>query len=277
MPPKGQQYGPANPQGVDNDADSVQRVGPSDESLRALRWHQTGVLAERYLDVLVADTGNTLLLLLQAPIIATCIILVWRDVAQPTDTMYYVMALTAVWFGAINACRELVRERPIYLRERMVGQDPTAYVLSKIVVLAALGFVQCLTLVFLVHHYVPLGGAPLLHFFVLYGASLAGAALGLCLSALVSTSERAVAAVPLLLLPQILFSNVVLSHEHASRLIRILEDCTITAWAYDGLKQVTKVEPSYGHVAQSLAVLLGMALVLILVPVSVLNLARSRS
>lgn len=244
---------------------------------RAVRWHQTGVLAERYIDVLLGDLGNTLLLLFQAPVIAVCIVLVWRDVAAPTDTMYFVMALTAVWFGAINGCREIVKERAIYDRERMVGQDATAYVLSKTLVLAALGFVQCLSLVFLVNYYVPLGGWLPLHFVVLYGASLGGTALGLCLSALVSTPERAVAAVPLLLLPQILFSNVVLSHEHASRLIKVLEDMTITAWAYDGLKQVIAVQPAYRHIVGDLAVLVVMSIVLIAIPLLVLNLAKART
>lgn len=221
-------------------------------------WHQTEVLSERYLEIVAADVGNTLLLLLQAPIIAVCVILVWRDVAQPTDTMYFVLALTAVWFGAINACREIVKERAIFQRERMIGQNAAAYVLSKLLILAMIGFVQCLALVALVNHFLALGGSPLAHFGMLYAASLSGTALGLCLSALVSTSERAVTGVPLLLLPQILFSNVILSHEHASDLIKWLEDCTITAWAYDGLKQITAIEPDWGRIAGDVLILLLM-------------------
>jgi ABC transport system ATP-binding/permease protein len=220
------------------------------------RWHQVEVLAERYLEIVLADTGNTALLLLQAPLIAGCIVLVWRDVAQPTDACYFVMALTAVWFGAINACREIVKERTIYLRERMVGQDATAYLLSKLVVLALLGFAQCLALVVVVDRGLALGGYPLLHFVALYAASLSGTTLGLCLSAAVTTSERAITGVPLLLLPQILFSDVILSHEHASNLVHWLEDTTLTAWAYDALKQVIAPELSVAHLAGDVLMLM---------------------
>jgi hypothetical protein len=229
--------------------------------MNRILWHQTEVLAERYLEVMASDAGNTFLLLAQAPFIAVCIVLVWRDVASPTDALYFVMALTAVWFGAINACREIVKERPIFHRERLVGEDPTAYLLSKLIVLAMLGFVQCLCLVFMVNHEITLGGPPLLLFAFLYAASLAGTALGLCLSAIVATSERAVACVPLLLLPQILFSNVILSHEHASDLIKWIEDLTIVAWAYDGLKEAIRAQPSGWHMLGDgvVLVLMGMA------------------
>lgn len=225
-------------------------------------WHETEVLSERYLEITAADAGNTLLLLLQAPFIAGCIVVVWRDVAQPTDACYFVMALTAVWFGAINACREIVKERPVFRRERMVGLDPRAYLLSKVIVLSMLGFLQCLALVVIVNRGITLSGSVVLHFITLYAASLAGSALGLCLSALVSTSERAVTGVPLLLLPQILFSSAILSHEHASDLVKRAENATITAWAYDALKRITAPEPAYGPIIGDLAVVLLMAALL---------------
>ena len=221
-----------------------------------------GILAERYLDIVLADKGNTLLLLAQSPIIAVCIILVWRDYDNPTDSLYFVMALSAVWFGAINSCREIVKERPIFQREARVGLNVNAYVLSKLAVLALLGFIQCLLLVFLVDRYVPLPGVSILHFAYLFLASLAGTALGLAVSSLAPSSDRAVAMVPIVLLPQILFSELIVTHEHSSNTIKWLEDLTITTWTYDALKEITVTEPSLGTLIQCALALTVMTLVL---------------
>ncbi|GMU55709.1 MAG: hypothetical protein AMXMBFR33_48550 [Candidatus Xenobia bacterium] len=210
------------------------------------RSDQTGILAERYLEIVWGDLGNTFLLLIQAPVIALCIVLVWGDTQTVTDSLWFVLALSAVWFGAINSCREIVKERDMYRRERRVGLDPTAYVLSKIMILAMLGFIQCLCLIYLVNLKLKLPGGELLHFVVLFMASLAGSSLGLALSAFVSTSDRAVAGVPLLLLPQVLFSEAVMSHEHSRWTVKLLEDLTMTSWAYDGLKNLAATEPSMG-------------------------------
>src|SRR5512147_86277 len=51
------------------------------------------------------------------------------------------------WLGASNSVREIVKELPIYERERRFGLSPVAYLTSKVGVLAALTIVQSLTLV----------------------------------------------------------------------------------------------------------------------------------
>lgn len=233
------------------------------------RADQTGILAERYLEIVCSDLGNTLILLIQAPIIALCIVMVWGE-EKPTDSLWFVLALAAVWFGAINACREIVKERPMYHRERRVGLDPAAYVSSKVMILAMLGFIQCLCLVYLVNLKLKLPGTELFHFSLLFMASLAGTSLGLALSAFVSTSDRAVAGVPLLLLPQILFSEAVMSHENSRWTVKLLEDLMMTSWAYEGLKNLAAPEPVLGTFVQGLlvlglmtAVLLGLTIFLV--------------
>jgi len=55
----------------------------------------------------------------------------------------------------------------------------------------------------------------------------------------------------LVLIPQMLFSEMVLSHEHASSLIRWAEDFTFLAWAFQGMKQLTKSDWSYVNLTQA--------------------------
>lgn len=215
---------------------------------------QLSILCERYLELIAADRWNTLLLLLQAPAIAGLLVLKWRDVEQVTDSLLFAMTFSAILFGTLNSCREVVKEKEIFQREWMKGLDLAAYLWSKLLVLALLAFAQCLCLVFIVNRWVDLGDPAFLHLLVLFPASLAGTGLGLLVSSLVTTVDRSLASVPLLLLPQILFSELLLSNEHASSLVKLLDGLTITRWSYHGLRALEQTETSWGIVFWSIAV-----------------------
>ena len=230
------------------------------------------MLSERYLEIICSDWGNTLLLLAQAPVIALLATLVWSDTASSaTDTLYYVLALSAVWFGTLNSCREVVKERAVLEREARQGVGVTPYLASKCLVLGLISFVQCLLLTLIVNAKVPLGGWALLHFGFLWLASLAGTALGLTLSCVMSNSDRAVGAVVLVLIPQILFSEMAMSHAHSSPLILWLEDLTFLSWTFHGMKEVTASEPSMWVMLQMAGGLLGLTAALLLLGRSLLG------
>ena len=54
--------------------------------------------------------------------------------------------VSAVWFGTSNAAREVVSERAIYMRERMVNLGLFNYVVSKFVLLSLVTVIQCTVL-----------------------------------------------------------------------------------------------------------------------------------
>lgn len=215
---------------------------------------QLSILCERYLELIFADKWNTILLLAQAPVIAGLIVVIWRDYDDVTKSLLFVLALSAIWFGTLNSCREIVKEKDIFEREWMKGLSLGSYLWSKLCVLSLLGLAQCICLVFIVNHYIDLGDPPLGHLLVLFPASLAGTGLGLLISASVTTVDRSLTAVPLLLIPQILFSELLLSHEHSSDLVKFLEKLAITTWTYEGLDQLERSETDWSTVFWSLGV-----------------------
>ena len=221
---------------------------------------QLNILCERYLEIVLADRGSTFILLLQAPVIALLTVLNWRGVDTVTDSLFYVLALSALWFGTLNACREVVKERPILEREARRGLKVGPYLLSKVMVLALLSFVQCFCLAFVVDHYLPLGGPAFFHFFFLWLTSLGGISLGLFLSSLMSNSDRAVGAVVLVLIPQMLFSEMVISHDHAADIVLWAEDFSFISWCFQGLKEVTQSEWAWLTLLQSGFMLLLLSL-----------------
>jgi len=205
---------------------------------------QWGTLTRRYLEVLSRDKFNLLILFGQAPIIAFLTYLV-VDAKSPRDFPYFMLALVSVWFGTSVSSREIIRERAVYTRERMVNLRLFPYVASKLFVLALIVFLQCALLFASIKflHYVGLMNVPgwaIPQIAIILLAALVGIALGLLVSAIVKTSEMATSLVPLILIPQILFSGLVgVPTGISTKVIGTLMPAT---WAFDGLKQFSTLD-----------------------------------
>ena len=221
------------------------------------------ILAARYRDCLLADGGGLLLLLVQAPLIGWLCSVVWGSIERDTPGLYFVMCLAAVWFGCVNACREIVKERPILERERLFGVRPRDYVFSKFRVLAVLGAVQVVLLQGAVEWNLGLRGPMGVEMLALFAATLTGIGLGLLVSALARTQERAVFAIPLLLLPQILFSELAIPGEMFSDTVALVEKFMPVHWAYRIFEESASVEPQWLIVAAAFTVLISMAAALV--------------
>jgi ABC-type multidrug transport system ATPase subunit/pSer/pThr/pTyr-binding forkhead associated (FHA) protein len=199
---------------------------------------QWGTLTRRYLEVLSRDKFNLLILFGQAPIIAFLTYLVVGS-ELPRDFPYFVLALVSIWFGTSVASREIIRERAVYTRERMVNLRLLPYVGSKLFVLGLIVSFQCLLLFGSVKflHYTTLMNLPgwlIPQLIIVLLTAMVGLALGLLISAIVKTSEMATSLVPLILIPQILFSGLVGVPVNTARVIGTLMPAT---WAFDGLKR----------------------------------------
>jgi ABC-type multidrug transport system ATPase subunit len=97
-------------------------------------------------------------------------------------SLLLVMVLAGVFIGASSSIQELVKERPIFAREKSVGLSPSAYVTSKVLVLAILVVFQ--TSVFTL---ITLIGRPLPEEGVAFGSLvLLEIVAGMCLLGLVS-------------------------------------------------------------------------------------------
>lgn len=193
------------------------------------------VLAWRQVQILWNDHLNLVLLLLQAPLIALLVAAVSGDhpfqllipgqdpgcppgphavCAMSAQRLSFIMACCVIWFGTLNSVRELVKERPIAIREGMVGIPLLSYLGSKLAVLGVLGAIQAptLLLVIAILRGLPAGGLILPPFtemaVSLVLAIFAGIALGLLVSAISPSSDRAMSFAPLVLLPQIILSGV---------------------------------------------------------------------
>lgn len=207
---------------------------------------QLRLLVSRYLKIKQRDHVGTTILLLQAPLIAVLLSLVFgtqkpavpywclgalnelaqtngritdasKDVlshmAKTTDNSgaLFFLVVAAVWFGTSNAAREIVSERAIFRRERMVNLGLGRYVLSKFLVLSGLSMVQCAILLGIVFVSLNLAGGLMafsMSLTMMVLTALCSVALGLLLSAAVASSEAAMALTPIALIPQVVLGGL---------------------------------------------------------------------
>jgi ABC-type multidrug transport system ATPase subunit len=173
---------------------------------------QFTTLLQRTWELKFSDRAQTLLLFGQAPLVALLVALM---ASGPNQVQTIFMAMfSSLWFGCSNAVREIVDEQTIYRRERQTGLKIPSYILSKLAVLSFVAFVQCFSVVLiclLVNHALSLslpeaGAAILIMFLVAVNGSL----IGLLISSLVSTPEKALTLFPLILIPELLLCGLFL-------------------------------------------------------------------
>lgn len=227
----------------------VARQAAAPEAPATSGWfdlRQAVTLMRRYLDLMAADRRNLLILILQAPLIALVIGLVF-DIEQDLPSrvakesqISFILVLSAIWFGCLNSARELVKELPVYLRERSVNLGLAPYLISKLVPLAGLCLLQCALLLGVVSAMIAIPGDYAGRFAVLFASGMAATAMGLAVSAFVNSNDKAVATVPILLIPQVILSGAVVKLKGAG--LWFAKGSMISYWAFEAMKATLSTE-----------------------------------
>ncbi|MCE5237161.1 ABC transporter permease [bacterium] len=229
-------------------------------------WTQAGVLLRRQLALLLGDPVNTGILLLQAPLIAAIIALVFpgdsftsQSHLKHSSAVIFMLVISGIWFGVSNSAREIVKERAVYRRERVAGLDRSAYLISKLLPLAGLSAIQTLVLLLIVGavmSWFDIGdSASVLTLWVLlWLAALSGATLGLVLSALARSTDQAVSLTPVVLLPQVVFSGIFSAIENSNEGLRALARCMSSNWCFGAAGHVANLNDKLSSIGSGSSV-----------------------
>ncbi len=225
---------------------------------------QFTILCRRYVELLKNDRVNLAILLLQAPLIGLILMFLITKVLPAniftTDTILdptgggvnaektlFIMAFAAIMFGCINSAREIVKEDAIYRRERTVNLGIAPYMFSKIVVLGVLCLLQSAVLVIMVNMVAPFTGGIFLPAFIevyitMALTSLNGLMIGLTLSAFAPNNDRAMSFVPIILIPQVIFSGIMFKLDGNAQALAAL---FVSHWAIAGMGSSIGLVPCY--------------------------------
>lgn len=187
---------------------------------------QAKTVAERNWKRMVRDRSLVATMLAQ-PVVLGLLVAATQFAAVNTTLLNFFACVVSIWMGLNNSARDLVRERKNYVRERLAGLSPDGYLLAKLCTFSLIGVVQT-TILMIVTYAAGVAfisdagvtndfafgprGYGFMHFLsvlcCLILAYLCGLGLGLLASTLARSEEAAVAALPLLIMPQILISAV---------------------------------------------------------------------
>ncbi len=229
------------------------------KQVKASPWQQLAILTQRYLKLSLRDPVNLGLSLLTAPVGIALMTLALPDknplIGEPEPSLaplalkvLFVFTCAALWVGLSASLQEIVKEAAIYFRERLVNLGLGAYLGSKAIVLGllALGQTVLITGTILLGFKPPepeLISWPLGLFITTFLSLFTCISLGLLVSALAKNSAQANSTLPLLLLPQIVFSGVLFKMEGVAEKISWL---TLSRWsvgAYGALVNVNAMVP----------------------------------
>jgi ABC-type multidrug transport system ATPase subunit/pSer/pThr/pTyr-binding forkhead associated (FHA) protein len=219
--------------------------------LRALRFfsRQSYALTARYAKVYVRDRRNMLLLMAQTPLITLLLGFVYKmSIMQFPISFYFCLTVTGIWVGGLDAVREVASELPLLAREARCGMNRWAYIVARIAVAAALSAAQALLFaVSAVAIFRQLEFSwPLL--VLLCAAIFSGNLLGLAVSACSGGVGRAISTLPIVLIPQIFFSGILVMFEHMAELGRQISRLTISRPVFGIMKKVFFLDrPLFWH------------------------------
>ncbi len=235
---------------------------------------QAVVLTRRYLDLVFRDKLLLTVLMAIMPIIAMLLLIISKrnwlvgdspteitrqlnlDLAGPgssatyaivgnSQLLLFMMSLAAVLLGIFAAVYEIIKERSVYRRERMVSLRLVPYLGSKAIVLTAFALVQCLLFLVVIGLKVDLPDegvflpATVEMYITLVLSTAAAIMLGLLISAVVPNSNTVIYVVLLVLFFQIIFAGVIFN---LPGIAGSLSNLTLTRWSMEALGTSANME-----------------------------------
>lgn len=238
-------------------AQPLQRPTPAPSQAKTPQTHpdsigplrQFGVLVARNLRLLARDRFTLALLLLAAPLLALMdFITGTRDIYDPTSgdglrvlVINTTIVINAMLVSALSQMREIIKDRDIYRRERLVNLRIGPYLLSKIAVAALLAIFQALAWTGIRYLAIDMPGgadAALAFYLTMFLTVLAGMMLGLFASAIAPTPDSVALLVAMLIVPQVLFNGALLPYPELNPVGRVILDVMPARYSLEALTTI---------------------------------------
>lgn len=251
-------------------ADEKQESPGRMKRAKTAHTRQLGVLIRRYAELIWNDKTRLAILLLQPVIIGLLLKLVSNDkvfsVFEDTQTMLFCLSCASIWIGLFNSIQEICKERNILKREYMANLRLPLYTFSKFMIQFLLASAQALllTVVFAVSQgEYPKGiwADPYIAeiFVAVLLTILASMSMGLLISAVVKTGDKAMTIAPFVLIVQLLFSGILFKLKGAAKYIAYL---TVSKWSVESMGSILDLNsltlriqedfPDFKHEAQDI-------------------------
>lgn len=230
-------YNNLNPSNFKGELDIVHKQSKEPNYIYQYFW-----LSLRYLNIKINDSKNLSIMIGQAPAIALLLCLIFDKFSQVVP---FFMAVSAIWFGANNAAREIVSEQKIYKRERMFNLGIFPYLFSKVTILGLVAYIQSILFTIILSfrythsnfEYTGLELAnPLSVIMWMTYLSISATLMGLLISSFVDNTEKVMSIIPIVLIPQIMLAGVMVKIKFV--LVELFSYLTLSRWGTTGFAKI---------------------------------------
>jgi ABC transport system ATP-binding/permease protein len=153
----------------------------------------------------------------------------------------FMAVIVSLFLGLVVSAEEIFKDRKILKREKFLNLSRSSYLFSKIVILFSLSAIQSLLFVLIGNNMLHIDGMVFRYWLMLFTTSCWANLIGLNISAGLNSVVTIYILVPLILVPQLLFSGVVVefSKMHnkiaSEKNVPFIGDLMTSRWAYEGL------------------------------------------
>ena len=183
------------------------------------RLRQTGTLLAREFTSKLRNRSNLWTTCLVAPLLGLVVSTILRNKAVQSEpytlvnnssfiSFFFLAAVIAIFLALSNSIAEIIKDRPILIRERMLDIPRYSYLFSKYAILCLFGIVQIALFLGVSFIVLEVRELFILHWVYLSLTVMAATAMGLFISSWPSLSEKAASnLLPLVLIPQIILAG----------------------------------------------------------------------
>ncbi|MGM9759754.1 MAG: ATP-binding cassette domain-containing protein [Parabacteroides sp.] len=224
---------------------------PSHQQHKPSVWKQLWIFLERNVRTKITNKPYWIIALLEAPILALIVALLTRYSDEEGYTLlnnknlisYLFMSVIVVTFmGMSISAEEIIKDRGLLKRERFLRLSRGSYLCSKICYLLMVSALQSLLFIVVGNTLIGIGSELFLTWWItLWVTSFLANLTGLWLSQTLNTVVSIYITIPLLLIPQILLSGLVVRFDDLSRraadtnTVPLIGNVIPSRWAFEAL------------------------------------------
>ena len=151
----------------------------------------------------------------------------------------FMSIIVALFMGLTVSAEEIIRDRKILKREAFLHLSRSSYIISKISILFILSAIQTFTFVLVGNLILQIEGMFLQHWFILFTTACFANLLGLNISSAFNSAVTIYILIPLLLIPQLILSGVVVKFDKLnpqignSATVPFVGDLMASRWAFE--------------------------------------------
>lgn len=216
------------------------------------RAKQMFLFAMRDVQAKLHNTQYLIINLLEAPLLAFILAFIVRYYNEDQvhgDYLFsknlnipaylFMSVIVALFMGLTVSAEEIIRDRKILKREKFLHLSRSSYILSKISILFTLSAIQTLMFVLVGNYVLEIEGLFFQHWFILFTTSCFANLLGLNISSAFNSAVTIYILIPLLLIPQLILSGVVVKFDKLNprigntEAVPLVGDLMASRWAFE--------------------------------------------